>query len=255
MKSVILTIGNEILKGKTVNTNMAHIGQVLTYSGHEVYRALTVSDNPEEIAWGIRTALESGDLVVTTGGLGPTFDDMTIESIASALGIRTEINQEELKRLADRYTGRGIALTEDRLKMVRLPVGSRALHNPVGAAPGVYMKQEGKSIIILPGVPGEMKAILDLVLPELKAGGRIYYEQNFPLEGIMESSLAPLTEKLMKKWNGQIYIKSHPRRSEVDNPLLDVEVSAWDEDISRARDKVNFVVKEIKESYGEYAGK
>lgn len=255
MKAVVLTIGNEILKGRTVNTNMAYIGQVLTYAGHEVFRAFVVKDDPEEIAWGIRTSLETGDIVVTTGGLGPTFDDMTIECVSSALGIQTVINREELEALTERYEGRGIKLTEDRIKMVRLPLGSRALHNPVGAAPGVYMKYDGKTIVILPGVPAEMKAILDMVLPELKSGDREYYEETFPLEGIMESSLASLTSSLMKKWDGKVYIKSHPQRSEVDNPLLDVEVSSWGPDMALARKNVASVVKEIKEKYRDYIGK
>ncbi len=255
MRAVILTIGNEILKGNTVNTNMAHIGHVLTYAGYEIHRALIVGDDPDEIAWGIRISLEAGDFVVTTGGLGPTFDDMTVESISTALGLKTEIHQEELSFLKDRYTGRGLELTEGRLKMVRLPAGSRALHNPVGAAPGVYLKHDGKTIVILPGVPAEMKAILDTILPELRTGTRRYAEETFPLEGIMESSLAPLIEKIMKKWNGKVYIKSHPQRSEIDNPMLNVEVSAWGENVNSAEESVASVVSEIKENYRKYIGK
>ncbi len=255
MKAVILTIGNEILKGKTVNTNMAHIGQVLTYAGHDVYRAIVVRDDPEEISWGIEKALESADIIITTGGLGPTFDDMTVECISNALGLKTELDPDELDSLKKRYISRGIELTEERLKMVRLPVGSRALHNPVGAAPGVYLKYKGKVIVILPGVPGEMKALLDLVLPDLKTGEREYYEETFPLEGIMESSLAPLVEKIMKKWNGKVYIKSHPQRSEVENPSLNVEVSSWDTDLEKAKETVEAVVKEIKENYTNFVGK
>lgn len=255
MKAVVLTIGNEILKGKTVNTNLSHIGQVLTYAGHDVFRELTVSDNPDEISWGIQRALESGDLIITTGGLGPTFDDMTVECISKSLGIETQLDKTELKYLEERYHTRGIELTEERLKMVRLPVGSMALHNPVGAAPGVYLKYDGKIIVILPGVPAEMKALLDVVLPELKTGEREYYEETFPLEGIMESSLAPLVEKIMKKWSGKVYIKSHPQRSEIDNPSLNVEVSSWNEKLSRARETVSAVVKEIKENYRDFVGK
>ncbi len=255
MRASILTIGNEILKGNTVNTNMAHIGHILTYAGHEVHRALIVSDNPEEIAWGIRASLEAGDLVVTTGGLGPTFDDMTVESISNALGLKTEVDQRELSFLKERYAGRGIELTEGRLKMVKLPAGSRALHNPVGAAPGVYLRHDNKTIIILPGVPAEMKAILDSILPEIKSGDRKYAQETFPLEGIMESSLAPLIEKIMKKWGGKVYIKSHPQRSEMNNPKLNVEVSAWDKNMKMAMESVATVVAEIKENYRNYIGK
>ncbi|WP_075056987.1 hypothetical protein [Thermogymnomonas acidicola] len=88
MQAAVLTIGNEILKGKTVNTNAAHIGRVLTFSGHTVVLGLTVRDVREEIVWGgFRTASQFADIVVSTGGLGPTFDDMTSSSFAEALGL------------------------------------------------------------------------------------------------------------------------------------------------------------------------
>ena len=234
---------------------MAHIGRALTFSGYEVYRSIVVKDDPEEIDWGIRTALASADLVVTSGGLGPTFDDMTVECISKSLGIPTEINKGALEELKQRYAGLNIELTEDRLKMVRLPAGSRALHNPVGSAPGVLIKHEGKRILILPGVPREMEAILDSVLDEIRIPGRTYYEESFQLNGIMESAFAPLANEAMKKWPGQVYIKSHPQRSEILSPKLEVEVSSSAENEKKAMETVKTVISYLKENYQNYVGK
>lgn len=255
LKVCILTIGNEILKGKTINTNLAHIGRTLTFSGYEVYRSIVVRDDPEEIEWGINTALESSDLVVTSGGLGPTFDDMTVECVSKSLGIPTEINKEALHELEEKYSGRNLELTEDRLKMVRLPVGSKALHNPVGSAPGVLMEHNGKKILILPGVPGEMKAILESVLDMIRIPGKVYYEESFPIEGLMESAFAQLSNKAMKKWAGNVYIKSHPQNSEVKSPVLEIEVSSVDHDQESAKKTVREVIKFLKENYRDYIGK
>lgn len=255
LRACVLTIGNEVLKGKTVNTNMAHIGRVLTFSGYDVYRGLTVRDDPEEIAWGVRTALESCDLLVTSGGLGPTYDDMTIQCVSDALGLETEINLGALDKLKSRYLNRDIELTEDRLKMVRLPRGSKALDNPVGAAPGVLIETGGKKIVILPGVPKEMEAILDNILDSLRVPGRAYYEETFPLSGIMESSISPLLTKLMKDMGGKVYIKSHPQKSEMSNPRLEIEVSATAGTDEEARKNVELTVSYLKENYTKYVGK
>lgn len=255
LRASVLTIGNEILNGRTINSNLAHIARALTYAGYEVYRSLTVRDDPAEIAWGIRTALSFSDLVVTSGGLGPTFDDMTIESISRALGIPLEINQQELKKLRERYINRDLELTDARLKMVRLPVGSRALDNSVGAAPGVLLALEGKRVLILPGVPKEMESILDSVLDDLRVSDMKYYEETFPLEGIMESSLAPLVNQVMKRWNGKVYVKSHPQRSEMSNPSLEIQVYSSDRDPEIAEKNVKEAVRYLKDHYLEYAGK
>lgn len=234
---------------------MAHIGRMLTFSGYDVYRSLVVRDDPHEIEWGIKTALSFSDLVVTSGGLGPTFDDMTVECISRALDIPTEIDKEALEELKRRYFNRNLELTEDRLKMVRLPVGSRPLHNPVGSAPGVFMEYQGKKIIILPGVPKEMEAILDSVLDDIRIPGKSYYEESFPIEGLMESAFAPLANEAMKKWAGQVYIKSHPQNSEISNPVLEIEVSCVGENYDKAQATVHSVIDFLKKEYPNHIGK
>lgn len=212
-------------------------------------------DDPDEIDWGIRTSLSFSDLVVTSGGLGPTFDDMTVESIAKSLKIPLVVDQYELEKLKERYTSQNLEVTEARLKMVKIPSGSRALHNPIGAAPGVLITVGEKRILILPGVPKEMEALLDSVLEELKVSDMEYYEESFPLEGIMESALSPLISKVMKTWEGRVYVKSHPHRSEIANPLLEVQVYSSDREKETAIHNVRAAVEYIKEHYPEYVGK
>ncbi len=255
MKATILTIGNEILKGRTVNTNLAHIGRVLTYAGYEVFRALVVMDTPDDISWGIRSALSFSDFIVTTGGLGPTFDDMTVESISMALGIDLEVNSKAFEALEKRYRERDLDFTEARLKMTRLPKGADAILNPVGSAPGVILRHEGKTILMLPGVPGEMEALLDIVLDRIRVPGRSYYEETVTLRGIMESSLAPLIIREMKAGNGKIYIKSHPGLSEASDRVLEVEISSADSTETLAKENVKRAMENIRRDFRSYIGK
>ena len=255
MKATILTIGNEILKGRTVNTNLAHIGRVLTYAGYEVFRALVVMDTPDDISWGIRSALSFSDFIVTTGGLGPTFDDMTVESISMALGIDLEVNSKAFEALEKRYRERDLDFTEARLKMARLPKGADAILNPVGSAPGVILRHEGKTILMLPGVPGEMEALLDIVLDRIRVPGRSYYEETVTLRGIMESSLAPLIIREMKAGNGKIYIKSHPGLSEASDRVLEVEISSADSTETLAKENVKRAMENIRRDFRSYIGK
>ena len=255
MKATILTIGNEILKGRTVNTNLAHIGRVLTYAGYEVFRAMVVMDTPDDISWGIRSALSFSDFIVTTGGLGPTFDDMTVESISMALGIDLEVNSKAFEALEKRYRERDLDFTEARMKMTRLPKGADAILNPVGSAPGVILRHEGKTILMLPGVPGEMEALLDIVLDRIRVPGRSYYEETVTLHGIMESSLAPLIIREMKAGNGKIYIKSHPGLSETGDRVLEVEISSADSSETLAKENVKRAMENIRRDFRSYIGK
>lgn len=226
-KACIITIGNEILKGRTVNTNAAHIGRFLTSRGYEVSRALTVRDDLGDINWAIDSTVGLYDLIVTTGGLGPTFDDMTVEGIARALDIKLVEDPGTLKLLKARYEKLNLELTEERLKLALIPDGSIAIRNRVGAAPGIWIERTDSHILILPGVPREMEAILEDAAHLFDETSRHYYESTQRLEGIMESSIAPFVTQIMKKHEGKVYIKSHPLKSEERGPEIDVEVSAY----------------------------
>lgn len=255
MRASILTIGNELLKGRTVNTNFSHIGRVLTYAGYDVYRGIIVRDDPAEISWGITQCVGFSDLVVTSGGLGPTFDDMTVECISDALGLSLETNPEALSMIRSKYLAQNLELTPERMKMAILPRGSEPLPNPVGTAPGVLLRYRGKVIVILPGVPSEMKAILDSIIPRLKVPGRSYHEESIIIEGVMESAFAPVVAEEMKLSGGSVYIKSHPVSFELNNPVLEIEVSASAEDEAKARELVERALKHLKDRYEEIRGK
>lgn len=255
MKAVIITVGNEILKGRTVNTNTAHIGSFLTHLGFDVIRNLVVKDDPEEIGWAFETALSVSDLVISSGGLGPTFDDITVSSFARHFNIDLVLNEEALSVLTSKYGLQNLPVTPERKKMAMLPVGALAIKNNVGSAPGVFVELHGKKVLILPGVPAEMKDILSNAASLIGSGDSFYFEETIHLEGVMESSLAPFVSQLMKKYSGRVYIKTHPLGMENNNPRLDVEVSSIGSDRKKAEDDVHDVVESIRENWRSRIGK
>jgi nicotinamide-nucleotide amidase len=238
MKACVISIGNELLRGKTVNTNASDFGMKLTLCGYDVVRGLTVMDDPGEIAWALEVGMQSADIVLTTGGLGPTFDDMTVESVAKALGLDLLVDTETSERLRRRYTELGLEPTPERLKMAMIPEGARALQNPVGAAPGVFLSIRNKTIIILPGVPDEANAILDSIMDEIRIKGTEYYAESMYLKGVMESTLVPIVNMVMKKMDLKVYIKSHPRHSETGKPAVELEILARSDTKEHAMDLV-----------------
>ncbi|HYB92873.1 MAG TPA: molybdopterin-binding protein [archaeon] len=224
MKCEIISIGNELLIGKIANTNAQWLTKRITALGGEVQRITTISDNIEEIASVIKTSVARGtNLIITSGGLGPTFDDRTLSGVSEAVGKPLQLNNKalEMVRKAYREAHEGgilkeLELTSPRLKMAFLPKGSTPLLNTVGTAPGVLLNYRSVTIVSLPGVPSEMQAIFELnLVPIVRkiAGKRYPYEYSLQVRGIVESELAPLIDEVMSK-NSGVYIKSHPRREE-----------------------------------------
>jgi nicotinamide-nucleotide amidase len=214
----LISIGNELLLGNTINTNAAWLATQITSLGGAVTRTTTVRDNLKEISQAINEALSrEPDFIITTGGIGPTFDDMTIKAVAKALSLRLRLNKRALKMIREHYARRfprhRIYMTRPRLKMAFVPSGGTPIPNPVGTAPAIRLSIRGTEIFCLPGVPVEAKAIFnDSVSKTIRheAGGRIFVERWIKVQGLMESSLAPIVDNLMSRWPG-IYIKSHPR--------------------------------------------
>jgi len=224
----VVTVGNELLIGRTVNTNAAWLGRRLTLLGFRVVRMITVPDDVGEIASAVREGLERARVVVTTGGLGPTYDDVTLQGVAEALGRRLVLNREALemvKRFYERLDG---VLTEERVKMAMLPEGAKPLRNPVGAAPGALVECGGRIIASLPGVPREMEAMfLEEVEPVLRriAPPVSIVECGLTVKGVPESLLAPHVKRAARV-GGSVYVKSHPRGSEAGAPVVEVKVLA-----------------------------
>lgn len=165
----IITIGTEILLGEIVDTNTHYISRRLREQGIDLFRQTTVGDNVERIAQAIRTSLPSTDIIITTGGLGPTVDDPTRQAVALALGVETEFRQELWKQVKDRYSRYGRMPTENNKRQAYVPHGAIGIENPVGTAPAFIAETNNCSIIALPGVPREMEYLMDHeVVPYLR---------------------------------------------------------------------------------------
>ncbi len=231
----IISVGNELLIGKVINTNAHWLGKQVTNLGANVKRITVIEDTVDEIAKVIcETIKRKPQFIITTGGLGPTFDDKTLQGIAQALNRKLEINQKALaivKEKCEEYARKRqlsttIELTPPRVKMATLPEKTESIINPIGTAPGVRVDLEGTVLFALPGVPSEMEAIFtETIAPLLKKaiGDRVFCEKSMFLEDIMESNLAPLIDQVMNENKG-VYIKSHPMGVE-NNPHIEIHLT------------------------------
>ena len=230
----IICIGNELLIGKVVNTNASWIGKRATSLGIEVKRITVGPDEIPAIVNIIREALaRKPKFLIVTGGLGPTFDDKTLEGISKTLSRKLAVNPEALGMVKAKYKEyaktRNIfegEMTPPRVKMATLPQGTIPIENPVGTAPGVQTDVDGTVLIALPGVPREMEAIFESsVVPLLrKAAGELgFFELSIYADNIMESVLAPLIDTVMRD-NLHVYVKSHPKGRE-SKPHMELHLS------------------------------
>jgi len=260
----IICIGNELLIGKTLNTNAQWIAKRATSLGMAVKRITVVGDDVDEIAGAVREALQRKPrFILTTGGLGPTFDDKTLEGIARALNRELKVDESALNMIKEKYDAYAkagkiekIKLTPHRIKMSKLPEGAKPLFNPVGTAPGVFVKT-GKTILIaLPGVPSEMEAIFEKsVKPLLKkeADNVMFFEASIYADGIMESALAPLIDKTMHD-NPYIYIKSHPKGEEK-KPHIEIHFSTTAKNSQTAKNRLGKAIIQLSELIKNSGGK
>lgn len=165
----IITIGTELLLGETVDTNTRFIARTLRGLGVDLFRTISIGDNADRIAQAIREALGRAEIVITTGGLGPTVDDPTREAVARAAGVEVEFRPELWEQIAARVARYGRTAGENQRRQAYVPQGAIAIENPVGTAPAFIVEQGRKSIICLPGVPREMETILtQAVIPYLQ---------------------------------------------------------------------------------------
>lgn len=191
MKTAILSVGTEILFGQIVNTNAAYLSNRLQLLGYDVMYHYTVGDNPKRLKEIIRHIFEDCDLILTTGGLGPTQDDLTKEMVCEAMNDALVENEEEMEKLKAYFTDTARPMPPNNLKQAYLPSRAVVLGNDIGTAPGFALEDEGKMIICMPGPPGEMERMfLNKVQPllEEKSDGALYYRVIRTI-GIGESQL------------------------------------------------------------------
>ncbi|MGD6807112.1 MAG: molybdopterin-binding protein [Candidatus Bathyarchaeia archaeon] len=221
----ILCIGNELLIGKIMDTNAHWLAQQITALGANVRRITVIPDSVDEIATAINEiAARKPQFLITTGGLGPTFDDMTLQGVAKALNRKLEVNPKALEmvkaKIIEYAKKRGlpvdVEMTPPRLKMATMPENIDVVTNPIGTAPGAHADIDGTALFVLPGVPAEMEGIFaQTIAPLIKkaAGSGVFCQRSVFTEGIIESVLAPLIDEVMRG-NPGVYVKSHPLKSD-----------------------------------------
>ncbi len=204
MKAELVFVGTELLLGQILNTNAQYISRRLADLGVDNYYQTVVGDNWERLAEVLRQALGRADLVITSGGLGPTLDDITKEVAAEVLGIPLELHQPSLEHVEGFFRRRGREMTENNRKQALMPKGARVLPNPPGTAPGMIAERDGKAIAVLPGPPNEMQPMFESgVVPYIleKTGARpvTLVTKTLRFSGIGESALESKLRDLMEK--------------------------------------------------------
>lgn len=263
-KVEIISVGNELLIGKTLNTNAQWLSKRITSLGLSISRITVVGDLVDEISRILQEALSrSPQFIIVTGGLGPTFDDKTLEGIAHALHIPLAVDETALRMVEMKYRAYAeelgheeFKLTSARVKMATIPKGANPLPNPVGTAPAILIKSGNVDIYALPGVPSEMKAIFDhSLIKDLKdsAGQVMFFEASLFVSHIMESAIAPLIDRVMHN-NPYVYIKSHPMGDER-SPRIELHLSTTADDEEAARKRVKRTLMELSEVVKENGGR
>ena len=193
MKLEVVTIGTELLLGLTPDTNAAELGRALAAAGIEVVRHSTVGDRPEAIRAAVAEALDRTGFVITTGGLGPMRDDITKRVVAELCEKPLRLNEEVLRSLEERFRRLGRPMAATNRTQAEVPEGATVLPNPRGTAPGLWVEERGRVVVMLPGVPSEMRGLLtEEVLPRLaaRASGMVVRSRTVRTTGIAESALA-----------------------------------------------------------------
>ncbi|HEX2385414.1 MAG TPA: competence/damage-inducible protein A [Candidatus Binatia bacterium] len=211
-KVIILSTGDELTTGKVVDTNSAHIAERVFSLGLDVVAVLKVGDTKERLLWALDEALKRGDLVIGTGGLGPTADDLTTAVVAEYFGVGVRTDEGVADALKRRFEARGFPWTENNLKQAVFPEGAAIVPNPVGTAPGFRIARDGKTLIWLSGVPREMEAMLkQTVLPwiaEASGAGEVSVA-TFKINGLTESKLDDLVKSVTLPPEGRFSFRAH----------------------------------------------
>ncbi|BCU67143.1 competence protein ComA [Sulfolobales archaeon HS-7] len=243
----IITVGNEVVSGRTVNSNATNIARRMQSLGFTINRVTSVRDEEDEIVDVITSALRrKNKVIIITGGLGPTYDDITSQSLAKALNRKLEQNVKALEQIKEKYRKRNLELTPERIKMAFIPEGAQPVDNNKGIAPGIYVNVEGVEILATPGVPSEMEDVLENFIrsflkyrPAFK-----YYEANLEVQGVMESAIAPHIAELVKKYF-PIYIKTHPQGKELEKPVLRIQIALSSDNEMEAKKKIEDSKREL----------
>jgi nicotinamide-nucleotide amidase len=249
MRAEIVSVGSELLLGQIVDTNAAFIARQLAALGLDLFHKTTVGDNLGRVAAALETALARADVVITTGGLGPTEDDVTREAVARATGRELEFHPELLEEIEAFFRVRGLPLSPSNRKQAYIPQGAIPVSNPVGTAPCFILEEHEHTLIVLPGVPREMEYLLrSRALPHIRAryGLRAAIVSRLVrVAGLGESRVGELLADLMAKGaNPTVGTMAHPGQ-------VDVRIAAKAPDEAAARALIAPVETEICARLGD----
>lgn len=245
MRAEILMIGTELLIGQINDTNAQYLGQTLAEHGVNLYQKTTVGDNRERIIAALDGALNRADVVICSGGLGPTEDDITRECVGAVLNRPMEYREELFEEVLSRFAHLRHLVTENNKKQAILPVGAVALSNPRGTAPGVLVDDDRGLVICLPGVPHELKGMMEEeVMP--------YLRQRFSLDGILHYEVLKVCgmgESRVDALIGDIMNRqSNPTVGLLANPeATRIRIAARASNIEEAQQLITPVAREIEE--------
>lgn len=227
MVAIVLSIGNELLDGRTVNSNASFLGFELSKLDYDVVRIEAIRDNSDEIIAALGRASEA-DLVVVTGGLGPTADDITVENTAKFLGVETFLHTPTIERMKKIFEARGRVLTDNNFRQAMIPIGAKVFDNPVGISPGII----AGNISLLPGVPSEMKALWNLMkpAPSTSSTDKIFCWNLFDLA---ESHLDKIVQELNREKFPVFFRIVFPALELLVKAPKDTDFSSWDEKLAK----------------------
>ncbi len=244
----IISVGTELLLGDVTDTNATYLSRRMRELGFCVYHRTTVGDNRERMKKAFQRAYDRSDLVIVSGGLGPTYDDITREVAASLFEMPLIENEKVKKRIEEFFCRRGMNMSENNLRQALVPKGALVLENDWGTAPGLWLEKDGKGMILLPGVPSEMKAIFENRVKEVleKKSSEKFSNLILHFYGISESLVDETLSDLMQKGTNPT-VSPYAGKGEVE-----IHVTAFAGSVEKASDLCKNAKEEILSRIGEY---
>jgi nicotinamide-nucleotide amidase len=245
----IVTSGTEILLGDIVDTNAAWIAQQLREAGVNLYYKTTVGDNEPRLRGVITLGMTRSDVIIVTGGLGPTVDDITRDAIANATGHPLELHEGALATLHERFARFNAPMTANNRQQALIPHGAILIENPVGTAPGFIVETERCAVIALPGVPHEMKHLMTAtVLPYLRlhtGSAAVLRRRILRTFGIGESTIDHQLGEMLRRSNPTVGLAAHTGQ-------VDIRIAARAEDAASAEQMLDALEAEVREQVGDF---
>lgn len=244
----IIAVGTEILLGNIVNTNAAYLAEKCAGLGLSCYYQDVVGDNEERVMETIRLALTRADIVLLSGGLGPTQDDLTKEAAAKVMGRKLYLHEPSREAIRQFFAERGLEITENNWKQAMVPEGCIVVDNPGGTAPGIIIAENGKHVILMPGPPGELIPMFERsIMPYLASlTSGVIYSQTVKICGVGESKAESMVEDLIDAQSNPT-IATYAKIGEVH-----LRVTATASDEKEAKKLVKPMVKELKGRFGNH---